>query len=104
MPVQVLLPVGGGTTVRGAPQDRYLDKTMAVANAELRYPVYKSLGGTIALDAGRVWSSPRKLSLQGWAVNPTAGLRLYLRSFLARLDVGFGKETTGVYFNFGHAF
>jgi endonuclease/exonuclease/phosphatase family metal-dependent hydrolase len=104
LPLQVFLPIGGGTTLRGSPQDRYLDKVAAVANAELRFPIYWRFGGTIALDAGKVWDAPRVMNLRGWACNPTAGLRLYMNNFVVRADVGFGKETTGFYFNFGHAF
>jgi len=104
LPLQVLLPLGGGSTLRGSPQDRYLDKVVAVANAELRFPFYRRLGGTLALDAGKVWDAPRAMNLRGWVYNPTAGLRLYMNNFVVRADVGLGKETTGFYFNFGHAF
>jgi hypothetical protein len=104
LPVQVLLPIGGGSTLRGSPQDRFLDKTAAVANAEVRYPIYKRLGGTVALDAGRVWASPRQMSLRNWMTNPAVGLRFYMDTFVLRVDVGLGKETTGLSFNFGQAF
>ena len=104
LPVQVSLPVGGGSTLRGSPQDRFLDKTAVVGNAEVRYPIYKRLGGTAAIDAGRVWGSLRQVSLRSWMTNPTVGLRFYMDAFVVRLDVGFGEETTGVCFNFGHAF
>jgi hypothetical protein len=33
-----------------------------------------------------------------------AGLRFYMNTFVVRCDVGFGKETTGLYFNFGQVF
>jgi hypothetical protein len=32
------------------------------------------------------------------------GLRFYLPDFVARFDMGFSKEGTGIYFNFGHIF
>jgi len=104
LPIQDLLGLGGGTTLRGYPLDRFLDRTVVVTNAEMRFPIYKSLGGTVALDAGKVWSKPSMMDLQGWAMNPTFGLRYYLDAFVVRLDVGSGKETTGFYFNFGQAF
>ena len=104
LPVQVLLPIGGNNTLRGYPQDRFLDKNSAVFNAELRFPVYWRFGGLIALDAGKVWSSLDKFDLKRWAINPVAGLRFYMDTFLVRVDVGFGKESTGIYFNFGHIF
>ncbi len=104
LPVQTLLSVGGNSTVRGSPQDRYLDMVAAVANAELRFPVYRRLAGIAALDAGRVFHSMSQYSLSHWAVNPTAGLRLCMETFVVRLDVGWGKETMGFYLNFGQIF
>ena len=53
LPVQVLLPIGGSTTLRGSPQDRYLDKVYAVANAELRFPIFWRFGGVAGLDLGK---------------------------------------------------
>ena len=104
LPVQVLSSVGGNNTLRGSPQDRYLDKISAVANAELRFPIYWRFGGVVGLDAGKVWNRLGKVDLVRWATNPSAGLRLHMDTFVVRLDVGFGKETTGVYFNFGQIF
>jgi outer membrane protein assembly factor BamA len=104
LPVQVLLPVGGNRTLRGSPQDRFLDQVAAVANAEVRFPIYKRLSGVTAIDAGRVFHSLSQYSLSRWAVNPTVGLRLVMETFVVRLDVGLGKETTGFYLNFGQIF
>jgi endonuclease/exonuclease/phosphatase family metal-dependent hydrolase len=104
LPVQVLLPLGGNITLRGSPQDRYLDKTAALVNAEIRFPVLGRLGGVAGLDLGKVWHAPADIDLRGWAVNPTLGLRFYMKTYVVRLDVGFGREATGLYFNFGHIF
>jgi hemolysin activation/secretion protein len=104
LPVQVLLPIGGNATLRGSPQDRFLDKVAAIGNAELRFPIFWRFGAIGGLDAGKVWSSFGKLDVQRWAVNPTVGLRFYMDTFLVRLDIGFGSETTGFYLNFGHIF
>jgi outer membrane protein assembly factor BamA len=104
LPVQVLLPVGGNWTLRGSPQDRYLDRVASVANAELRFPLYRRLAGVAALDAGRVFHALSEYSLNRWAVNPTVGLRFVMQTFVVRMDVGLGKETTGFYLNFGQIF
>lgn len=104
LPVQVISSVGGNNTLRGSPQDRFLDKISAVANAELRFPLYWRIGGVGGLDAGKVWNTLAKADIVRWATNPSAGLRLHMETFVVRLDVGFGKETTGVYFNFGQIF
>ncbi len=104
LPVQVLLPIGGGSTVRGLPQDRYLDKVAGVFNLELRFPLMWRIGGIAGFDVGKVWDDPSQMDLVDWAFSPVAGLRLYMDTFVARLDVGFAKETTGVYMNFGQLF
>jgi outer membrane protein assembly factor BamA len=104
LPVQVLLPLGGSSTLRGSPQDRYLDKTAALVNAEIRFPIFRRLGGVAGLDLGKVWHSPADVDFRNWAVNPVLGLRYSMDTFVARLDVGLGREATGLYFNFGHIF
>ncbi|MHB9014324.1 MAG: BamA/TamA family outer membrane protein, partial [Ignavibacteriaceae bacterium] len=104
LPIQILLTLGGNNTLRGYPQDRFLDNTAALVNAEIRYPIYGRFGGTLGIDAGKVWNSISKIDLNNWAYSPVAGLRFYMDTFIVRLDVGFGKETTGVYFNFGQIF
>ena len=104
IPVQMLLPIGGTQTLRGSPQDRFLDKTSALLNAELRFPLVWRFGGVVGMDAGKVWSNPSKIDLPRWASNPVAGLRFYMDTFVVRLDLGFGHETTGFYLNFGQLF
>jgi len=104
LPIQVLLPIGGNNTLRGFPQDRFLDKTAALFNAELRLPIYNRLGGLIGWDAGKVWQSLNKVDYTDWATNTTLGLRYYMDTFVVRLDIGFSKETMGFYLNFGHIF
>ena len=73
-------------------------------NVEARFPLYRRLGGIVGVDAGSVWASVEDASLRGWHTSPAVGLRYYLDTFVARLDVGLGRETTGVYFNFGQVF
>ena len=104
IPIQNLLSLGGNQTLRGYPQDRFLDKVAAVANAELRFPIFWRFGGVAGIDLGRVWSDNSKLSFSNWHISPNFGLRFYMETFIVRLDVGLSNETTGFYFNFGHIF
>jgi hemolysin activation/secretion protein len=90
--------------LRGSPQDRYLDKSHLILNAELRFPVFWRFGGVLGMDAGKVWPSLGDMDFRGWIVNTTIGLRFYMKTFVVRLDIGLGKESTGFYFNFGHIF
>jgi len=104
LPVQVLLPIGGNNTLRGFPQDRFLDNASVMINSELRFPIYSRLGGIIGWDTGRVFGKVNQFSFSNWHHNPLIGLRYYFDTFIVRLDVGFGKDTLGFYLNFGHIF
>jgi len=104
LPVQLLLPLGGNQTLRGSPQDRFLDRVVVVANIEGRFPLVWRLGGIAGIDAGKVWHRLGALDLSRWSYNAVAGLRLYMNTFVVRLDVGVGLETTGLYLNFGQLF
>ncbi|MGE5681591.1 MAG: BamA/TamA family outer membrane protein [Bacillota bacterium] len=103
-PVQILLPLGGNKTLRGYPQDRFLDKAVTLVNSEIRFPVYKRLGAIAGFDIGKVWPSISKINLNRWVCSPALGLRFYMENFIIRLDAGFSNESTGIYLNFNHIF
>ncbi len=115
VPLHLMLPLGGAHSLRGSAQDRFLGNTMALCNAEIRYPIYSSLGGVLAWDTGKVWMDLDDISFAQWSGNPVAGLRytlpdidmlfrLDLSNFMLRMDIGFGKEKTEFHFGFGQAF
>lgn len=104
LPVQMLQSIGGNLTLRGFPQDRYLDKASALVNTEIRFPIFWRFGGIAGFDAGKVWSGLSKMSLYNWLWNSVIGLRLYMDTFVVRMDIGFSGETTGFYLNFGQLF
>ena len=103
-PVQTLLSIGGNQTLRGSPQDRFLDRIAGVANVELRPPLIWRFGMVAGLDAGRVWQDAEKVGIEGWHSNSVVGVRFFMDTFVVRADLGFGSETTGFYLNFGHLF
>jgi len=107
--------LGGGSTMnvmRGFSLNRFMDKGKFLANVEYRFPlVWESrlplgmkLGGIVFVDAGTVWPSLDKVDFGKMAVDAGLGLRIYMPDFVVRVDVGFGKDGMGLYFNFGHAF
>lgn len=104
LPVQVLLPIGGNNTLRGYVQDRFMDKVSALFNSEIRFHIFWRFGGIVGFDAGKVWNNIGKFDLKNWSTNPVFGLRFNMDNFIVRADIGFSKETTGFYFNFGHLF
>jgi endonuclease/exonuclease/phosphatase family metal-dependent hydrolase len=104
LPLHVLSTVGGNRTLRGYSQDRFLDNAAMGVNGEIRFPIYWRIGGLLGMDAARVFPSFADATLSGWAYNPVVGMRLYMDTFVVRADLGFGKETTGFYLNFGQLF
>ena len=55
---QLLLPLGGNSTLRGLPQDRYLNSFVTLINSELRFPIWWRLGGVVGVDAGNGDETP----------------------------------------------
>jgi hypothetical protein len=104
IPVQHMLPIGGNSTVRGIPKDRFLDRSSVVFNSELRFPIYRRLGGIVALDAGSVAPEIADLPTARWILTPVAGLRLIFDTFVARADLGWSEDAIGFYLNFGQIF
>jgi outer membrane protein assembly factor BamA len=81
-----------------------MDKGKFLFNLEYRFPVWKKLGGNLFLDAGNVWPSLAEVDFGQSVFDAGWGLRYYLENFVARFDMGFSREGTGIYFNFGHVF
>ena len=107
IPLFELASLGGGTdtnAMRGYPVNRFLDKGKLLVNAEYRFPVWRKLGGNVFLEGGCVWPSLKKVDLGASVYDLGWGLRYHLENFVVRFDMGFSKEGTGVYFNFGHIF
>jgi hypothetical protein len=109
--------IGGMSTVRGVPRDRYQGKVKLVANAELRFLPFSfhafgrdlDLGGVAFYDIGRVWhpGSPQGDGyLALWHPGAGGGLRFVAGDAVVRLDVGedLSLHRLGVYFAFGQQF
>jgi outer membrane protein assembly factor BamA len=111
---------GGGTTIRGFPQDyagplNSLGEpvggdAMLVINNELRFPLFSIFDGVGFVDLGNVFPSVSAISLAD--IRRTAGLGVRVRTpyFLLRLDYGFkldrrpGETAGRLFFSIGQAF
>ncbi|MCK9425391.1 MAG: BamA/TamA family outer membrane protein [Ignavibacteriaceae bacterium] len=101
----LLLPsLGGNNTLRGYPQDRFINNSAVYCNSELRFRLYNRLGGIAGLDFGKTWNAVSKIDLSNWIYSPVIGLRYYMDNFIVRADFSISKETSGFYLNFGHIF
>lgn len=103
-PIQALSTIGGGWSARGYKLDRFKDNSLSLFSLEYRFPIYSKLGGVVFEDMGRVYSGLKYLSFDDWHPNSGFGLRYLLENFVVRMDVGISKESTRIYFNFGHVF
>jgi endonuclease/exonuclease/phosphatase family metal-dependent hydrolase len=104
LPMQVLSSLGGVNSLRGYPANRFLDRLVLISNCEVRFPLYRRLGGVVGIDAGSVAKNTGEIFSGGIVTNQVVGLRYQMDLFVVRVDAGFGKETMGLYFNFGHTF
>jgi len=121
LPLSLRFFAGGSTTVRGygfhelGPKDPETGaavggEAMLILNEEIRFPIYKIIGGVVFLDLGNVYPSLaqfRPLSLRSGA---GFGLRLALGALIGRFDIGFklaprpGESRYHLYFSIGQSF
>jgi outer membrane protein insertion porin family len=107
LPASERFYAGGDTTVRGYALDRLGDSAvldqngfptggdaLVIFNAELRFPVWRSLGGVAFVDSGNVFSRISDLDLS--RLKTSTGLGLRYRSPLGpiRVDLGIKLQPT----------
>lgn len=102
LPVQYLLSLGGNSSIRAYPQDRFLCNSAILGNLEVRFPIYWRIGGIAGYDLGM--PNPNDLFSGIIYSNPAIGLRYYAQTFVVRFDIGFTETSSGIYFNFNHIF
>lgn len=106
-PFQQLSLLGGGRRLRGYYEGRYIDRNMAVLQAELRLKVYRRFGAAIFGGAGVLGGKEDFLRVRNPKVAYGAGLRYTVnrRDHLnIRVDYGLGPGTSGFYLTIGEAF
>lgn len=108
--------LGGSSSVRGLPKDRYLGKGLVLANNELRWRAFDFIGrgrpSSVVLsafaDAGRVWTDGVDLATvtQQLHTGYGAGARLaFGQSFVVAVDVAHSAQSTApVYIGLGYPF
>ncbi len=107
--------VGGMSTVRGVPRNRYQGNIKAISNTELRFYVFDfkllgekvKTGGVVYWDMGRVWHpGVDDGPWHQWHPGVGAGLRLARRAAVVRFDYAVATENLrqGIYITFGHMF
>jgi len=93
-PFYRLPTIGGIGMMRGLFDGRFRDKTMAAAQVEYRFPIWKILGGALFAGLGEVADRPADLSLADLQFTGGAGLRVTLdpkERINLRIDLGFSN-------------
>jgi outer membrane translocation and assembly module TamA len=72
---------GGGLPIGGA--------TFLNASAEVRVPIWRSLGGVLFVDAGNVWSEPWNFEINDLRYDVGPGLRYMTPIGPIRVDLGY---------------
>ena len=108
--------LGGSSSVRGLPKDRYLGKGLVLANNELRWQAVDFTGAgrpsslvlSAFVDAGRVWTDGVDLSTAARQLHTGygGGARLaFGRSFVVAVDVAHSAQSTApIYIGLGYPF
>lgn len=108
-----ILVLGGGRSLRGYREARFLAPTVALVNLELRAKFYDfrflkqhfALGVTPFFDFGSVWDRPAQISFNRWVGAPGIGARInWNQSTVIRLDYAQSREGGQFFFGFGHIF
>lgn len=114
LPYWKLAELGGEETMRGYPENRFLDDNVVFLNSELRtwlieFPTYDvKFGATLFTDIGRTFQNGNALNNIFNDLKYTFGFgfnsSFFNENFILRGDLGFSEEGYGVYFTSGYLF
>jgi len=108
VPVRSMSNIGNNSIMRGYYEGRYTDNNFMAAQVEHRFHLKGSFGMVVFAAAGRVAVKAADLfMLEGLKPSLGTGLRYAIdkkEKLNLRLDVGFGRHSSGVYFNITEAF
>lgn len=108
-----ILVLGGGRSVRGFREARFIAPAVALINLEMRARFYDfyflkqhfALGMTAFYDMGSVWNHIRDINFEKWVGAPGIGGRInWNQSTVLRLDYARSREGGQLFFGFGHIF
>jgi outer membrane translocation and assembly module TamA len=99
--------LGGGQIMRGYFQGRYRDKLYMAGQAEYRRHLWRRFGMVAFAGAGDVSEKFRGFQIREFKTSLGFGLRFLFNkeeNVNIRMDIGFGKDTNGIYFGVEEAF
>lgn len=97
--------LGGADRMRGYYLGRYIDNNIASTQIELRQHIAWRIGATAWVGAGTVFPTIQKFDIRNVLPTYGIGLRFEIKHNMnARVDFGFGKQTSGFVFGISEAF
>lgn len=104
-PWSMLATLGGSNSMRGYYEGRYSDKCELDATVELRQNIWHRNGIVLWIGAGTVFPKFSEIQLKRVLPNYGIGYRWEFKHRVnVRLDLGFGRNSSGFVFNINEAF
>lgn len=107
VPFNMMAELGGPKKMRGYYQGRYRDLNVLLAQAEVRFDIFKRLGGVVFGSTGIMGNETRLLRTDDWKYSYGVGLRFTAnrRDHLnIRVDYALGQNSRNFYLTIGEAF
>ena len=107
VPIQSMAVLGGTERMRGIYENRYRDKTVAMGQIELRFPIIWIISGTTFAGLGQVAPTYSKFQVEDFKFGYGAGLRLLIdekTSSVLRFDLSFRDGGHSIFIGFNEAF
>ncbi len=107
VPFSYLARFGGMNAMRGYYDGRFRDRNLVMAQVEYRMPLFSRFGLVGFAGVGTVAPTLGELDLLKPMFSGGAGLRFVFdkkEHIVIRMDVGFGRDSSGIYFSIYEAF
>lgn len=107
VPIQSMAVLGGTERMRGIYENRYRDKTVVLAQVELRFPLVWIISGTVYGGMGQVAPTYGNLKMNSFKYGYGTGLRVLIdkaTDSVLRFDWSFRKGGHGFFIGFNEAF
>jgi hypothetical protein len=94
--------IGGSSTLRGFPLDRYYGKNLMMLSLEYRYAIHPNFQASIFHDAGQIFDRKSELAWFNWHRNYGISLRLHSNHrTIMRVEYGQSSEGFDIHLSFG---
>ncbi len=107
VPIQSMAVLGGSERMRGIYENRYRDKTVSMAQLELRFPIVWIISGAAYWGMGQVAPTYGDFVMDGFKYGYGGGLRILIdeaTSSVIRFDLSFREDGHSIFVGFNEAF